>query len=105
MHAFDLAITSLPRKVGFKLWFYDKGTHGVYPDEPTEDVNALETEDGATFGDLWLAAPPVVGGMAAPIVIPINEPNLLTPLIWIASVIIFPIALVVILVKCKKKML
>lgn len=101
--AFDLAITSLPRRVGFKLWFYDKGTHGVYPDDLTEDVNALETEDGATFGDLWLVAPPVVGGMATPIIISPNELNLFTSLIQLASVIMLPIALTVALVKLKKK--
>ena len=104
---FDLAITSLPRTVGFKLWFYDKGTHGVYPDDGTENINALETEDGTTFGDLVLAAPPptTVGGMAAPIAIPINEPSLLTPLIWLVSAIIFPIVLTVVFVKLKKKKL
>ena len=48
--------------------------------------------------------PPSVGGMAAPILIQINEPNLLSPLIWLASVII-PIALTVVFVKLKKKKL
>jgi len=104
---FDLAITSLPRTVGFKLWFYDKGFHGVYPDDTGEDVNAYETEYGDTYGDLVLAAPPppTVGGIAAPIAIPINEPSLLTPLIWLVSAIIFPIVLTVVFVKLKKKKL
>jgi len=101
---FDLAITSLPRKVGFKLWFYDKGTHGVYPDKPTEDINALETEDGATFGDLWLAAPPPpVGGSATRIMIFPNEFNILTSLIQLAPAIIFSTALTFVLGKLKKK--
>lgn len=104
---FDLAITSLPRTVGFKLMFYDKATYGVYPDDLTENVNAYETEYGDTYGDLVLAAPPppTVGGMAAPIAIPINGSNLLTPLIWLVSAIMLPIVLTVVFVKLKKKKL
>jgi len=105
--AYDLYITVLPKTVGFKLWFIDKATHGVYPDNATHTKNHEETELGGTFGDLVLAAPPppAVGGMAAPIAIPINEPNLLTPLIWLASAIIFPIALTIVFAKLKKKKL
>jgi hypothetical protein len=47
--------------------------------------------------------PLVVGGMAAPIIIPAGEPNLLTSLIWLVSAIICPIALMVVFVKLKKK--
>jgi hypothetical protein len=108
--AYDLAITSLPETLGFKIWFFemDLGTDGVYPDDTAYHPNGLETEDGTKFGNLVLAKrppPPVVGGMAAPIVIPINEPNLLTPLIWLATAIIVPIALTVVFVKLKKKKL
>ena len=58
-----------------------------------------------TLKAVFRSAPPVVGGMAAPIVIPINEPNLLTPFIWLASAIIFPIVLTTVFVKLKKKKL
>lgn len=106
--AYDLAITSLPKTLGFKIWFYelDEAMDGVYPDDTSYHPNDLETIDGTKFGNLVLAAPPPpppVGGMAAPIVIPINGPNLLTLLIWPASAIIFPIALTVVFVKLKKK--
>jgi hypothetical protein len=47
---------------------------------------------------------PPVGGMAAPIVIPTNKPNLLISLIWLAPTII-SIALTVSFVKLKKKKL
>jgi hypothetical protein len=57
-----------------------------------------------TLKAFFKSIPVGVGGMAAPIVIPINEPNLLTPLIWLASVII-PIVLTVAFVKLKKKKL
>jgi len=108
--AYDLAVTSLPKTLGFKIWFFelDVGTDGVYPDDTTDWQNGLETEDGTKFGNLVLAAPPpppAVGGMAAPITISINEPSLLTPLIWLVSVIIFPIALTVVCVKLEKKKL
>jgi len=179
--AHDLAITTLPTTVGFKIAFFEgeDGTDGVYPDDPTISINLNEVENGATFGNLILhprytltittaaggttnpapgaytygwgevatvsaipfsgyaldhweldgfnvgapnpifvtmdrnrtlhavfrLVPPVVGGMAAPIVIPINEPDLLTPLIWLASAIVFPIALTVVFVKLKKKKL
>lgn len=179
--AYDLAIATLPRTVGFKIYFYewDEQMCGVYPDDGSVDNNALEILDASTYGNLILhpryyltitttaggttnpapavydygwgevqsvsaipssgyvfdhweldggyagsispilvtmdmnhalkaffksAPPPTVGGMAAPIVIQINEPNLLTPLIWLASVII-PIALTVAFVKLKKKKL
>jgi hypothetical protein len=177
---YDLAITTLPKTVGFKIWFLegDGGTDGVYPDDPTISKNVEEIRNGATFGDLILhplyyltitataggttnptpgkypygygtevsvlaipsggyifdhweldgipvgsanpysvtmdmnhtlhavfrSAPPAVGGMAAPIVIPVNESNLLTPLIWLASAII-PIALTIVFAKLKKKKL
>jgi hypothetical protein len=46
--------------------------------------------------------PPTVGGMATPIAIPINKPNLLISLIWLGPAII-SIALAVSFVKLKKK--
>lgn len=101
---FDLVITSLPKTVGFKIYFKDKGIDSVYPDDPLIVDNASEIENGDTFGDLVLAGPPAaVGGMAAPIAIPIDVSNLLTPLIWLASAITLPIALTVAFVKLKKK--
>lgn len=179
--AYDLAITTLPKTIGYKIWFYEgnEGTHGVYPDNQTIIQNSLEIKNATTFGNLILhplytltilpttggttspgtgayqygwgematvsaspnagylfdhweldggyagssspilvtmdmnhtlkaffkSAPPIVGGMAAPIAIPINEPSLLTPLIWLASAIIFPIALTVVFVKRGKKKL
>jgi len=180
--AYDLAITTLPKTIGYKIWFYegDAGfnpTHGVYPDDSTINNNFLETTNASTFGNLILhpryyltivtttggttspapgvydygwgevatvtalpsggyafdywkldgntsysnpinvtmyynytltayfkSAPPAVGGMAAPIIIQMNEPNLLSPLIWLASIII-PIALTIVFVKLKKKKL
>jgi hypothetical protein len=107
--AYDLYITSLPRTLGFKIWFFemDEVIDGVYPDAPAVGKNDEEIENGGTFGNLVLAAPPppAVGGRAAPIVIPINEPNLLIPLIWFVSAIMFPIALAVVFLKFKKKKL
>jgi len=105
---YDLDITSLPWTLGFKIWFFenDEAIDGVYPDDPGTGKNVLETKNADTFGNLVLAKrppPPPVGGIAAPIVIQIKEPNLLTPLIWLASAIMCPIALTAILVKLKKK--
>lgn len=180
--AYDLAITTLPATVGFKIWFHerDEGIFGVYPDDPTIGDNSLEISDGSTFGNLILHPrytltitttaggttnpasgvhtygwgevanvlaipsggymfhhweldtvpvgstnpysvtmdmdhtlhavfmvykPPAVGGMAAPIAIQINEPNLLAALIWLASAIIFPLVATIAFVKLKKKKL
>lgn len=108
--AFDLAVTSLPKTLGFKIWFFelDVGTDGVYPDDTSYWQNGLETEDGTKFGNLVLAKrppPTPVGGMAAPIILPINAPTLLTPLIWLTLVIIFPIAFTIVFIKLKKKKL
>lgn len=105
---YDLAITSLPKTVGYKIMFSegDEGADGVYPDDPGEDRNGREAFDGATFGNLVLPArpaPPPVGGMAVPIVAPINEPASLAPLIWLASAMIIPIAVTLVFVKVKKK--
>jgi hypothetical protein len=52
--AYDFAISSLPKTVGFKIWFQEpsKGTDGVYPDDPTDNVNINEISNGATFGTL-----------------------------------------------------
>jgi len=177
--AYDLAITSLPSTVGFKIWFYerDEQMDGVYPDDPAVGKNYLETIDATTYGDLILhprynltitvtaggttnpapavytygwgevasvlaipnigyifdhweldsvnvgstnpyqvtmdrdhtlraifkLAPPAVGGMAAPIVISMDKPNLLTPLIWITSTIALSITMTIAFVKLKKK--
>ena len=106
--AYDLAIISLPKTLGFKIWFYelDEGMDGVYPDDTAYHPNDQETLDGTKFGNLVLAPPPsAVGGMAAPIVIPINEPNLLASLIWMASAIILPLVATIAFVKLKKKKL
>jgi hypothetical protein len=106
--AYDLAITSCATTLGFKIWFHEKdeGMDGVYPDDTATWPNDLEIIDGTKFGNLVLACPPpAVGGLAAPIVIPPNGANLLTPLIWLASVIMVPIALTVIIIKLKKKTL
>jgi len=177
---YDLAITTLPATVGFKIWFRerDEEIFGVYPDDPAIGDNSQEIGDGSKFGNLilhprytltitttaggttspapgphtygwgevatvsaipnpgyvldhWeldgsnvgapnpisvtmytnhtlravfrLAPPPAVGGTAAPIVVPINKPASLAPLIWLASTIIFPIAVTVVFVKLKKK--
>ena len=52
--AYDFAISSLPKTVGFKIWFQEpsKGTDGVYPDDPTDNININEISNGATFGTL-----------------------------------------------------
>lgn len=52
--AYDFAITTLPKTVGFKVWFQEpaKGVDGVYPDDPTINKNIQETSKGATFGNL-----------------------------------------------------
>ncbi len=52
--AYDFAITTLPKTVGFKIWFQEpaKGTDGVYPDDPLVDINLDETSDATTFGNL-----------------------------------------------------
>lgn len=52
--AYDFAISSLPKTVGFKIWFQEpgKGTDGVYPDDPTDNVNINEISNGTTFGTL-----------------------------------------------------
>jgi hypothetical protein len=47
----------------------------------------------------------VVGGMAAPIMIPVGEANLLVPLIWLTSAIVCSVASAVLFVKLKKKKL
>jgi len=182
--AYDLAIATLPKTVGFKIWFWEMTAptrDGVYPDSNTTNINFDETFDGTTFGNLILhprytltisvndptmgttnpapgvylnaygwgevqsvlaiknpgyvldhweldtvnvgstnpysvtmdmnhtlkavfkVAPPVVGGMAAPIVVQISKPDLLTPLIWLASTIMFSTAVTVFFVKLKKK--
>lgn len=85
-------------------WTPTAGQAGVYPGVHFEvtDGDLTDSED-ITITVTAPPPPPAVGGMAAPIVIPINEPNLLTPLIWLASAIIFPIALTVVFVRLKKK--
>lgn len=52
--AYDFAITTLPKTVGFKIWFQEpaKGTDGVYPDDPVITQNIQEISNGTTFGDL-----------------------------------------------------
>ncbi len=52
--AYDFAISSLPKTVGFKIWFQEpaKGTDGIYPDDPAITQNIQEISNGATFGDL-----------------------------------------------------
>jgi hypothetical protein len=179
---YDFNIKTLPKTVGFKLWFRDgvDSANGVYPDNTTIANSLLQTKNAATFGDLILhplyaltitTTPPgggtttpapgqhlygwnetatvtaipnggyafdhwvldtipvgsvnpysvtmmsnhtleavfvpvvVVGGMAAPIMIPVGEANLLVPLIWLTSVIVCSVASAVLFVKLKKKKL
>jgi hypothetical protein len=177
---YDFNIKTLPKTVGFKLWFHDgvDGVDGVYPDDPTVTNRLLQTKNATTFGDLilhplytltisttaggttspasgphlygwnetatvtaipnggyafdhWVLdtvpvgygvnpysvtmisnhtldpvfVPVVVGGMAAPIMIPVGEPNLLVPLIWLTSAIVCSVASAVLFVKLKKKKL
>lgn len=51
---YDFNITSLPKTVGFKIWFQEpfKGFDGVYPDDPTIVKSIDEVTDAATFGNL-----------------------------------------------------
>jgi len=52
--SYDFAITTLPKTVGYKIWFQEpgKGLDGVYPDDPAINKNLQETTNGATFGNL-----------------------------------------------------
>ena len=105
---YDFAITSLPKTVGYKIWFFemDEGMDGVYPDDPAVGKNVQEIKDGSKFGNLILSTsppPPPVGGTAVPIVAPINKPMSLAPLIWLVSATIIPIAVTLAFVKLKKK--
>jgi hypothetical protein len=54
--AYDFNITSLPKTVGFKIWFQEpsKGIDGVYPDEPLVTQNIEETYMGETYGNLTI---------------------------------------------------
>jgi hypothetical protein len=54
--SYDFNITTLPKTVGFKIWFQEpkKGLDGVYPDDPAITKNIDETSNGATFGDLTI---------------------------------------------------
>jgi hypothetical protein len=181
---YGLAITTLPKTIGYKVWFYEGWYNstlhyvaGVYPDNTLIDPTS-QTTNAATFGNLilnplytltiipptaggttspapgaykydfgevatvtaipsggyafdhWVLdtfsvgsanpysvtmndyknhtlqavfRPLVVGGMAAPIIIPVGEPNLLTPLILLTSAIICSIASTVLFAKLKKK--
>lgn len=83
----------------FDHWEFDGSNVG-----PTPNPYQVTMNKNHTLHAVFESAPPVVGGMAAPIIIPISEPNLLTPLIWLVSAII-PIALTVAFVKLKKKKL
>ncbi|MBX5326616.1 MAG: InlB B-repeat-containing protein [Candidatus Bathyarchaeia archaeon] len=73
--AYDFAITTLPKTVGFKVWFYDqaKGTDGVYPDDPAVNYNINEVTLGATFGTLimhplyYLTIETTAGGTTNPV--------------------------------------
>jgi hypothetical protein len=54
--AYDLAITTLPETVGFKIYFHerDECISGVFPDNSTINDNREEISDGNTFGNLIL---------------------------------------------------
>jgi hypothetical protein len=51
---FNIAKSQLPKEIGYKVWFFDvaKGWDGVYPDDPSYNVNLDETFNAATFGDI-----------------------------------------------------
>jgi hypothetical protein len=53
---YDFSITTLPKTVGFKIWFQEpgKGLDGVYPDDPAITKNIEEISNAATFGDLTI---------------------------------------------------
>jgi len=87
---YDLAIRTLNITVGFKIVFFELeyGTVGVYPDDPTIDINLDEIENAFTFGDLFLSPQPPVGGMASRIIIPRNDLDFLTPLTWLTMFLI-----------------
>lgn len=53
--SYDLDIATLPKTVGFKIWFHDECClDGVYPDDPAITKNVEEIGNGATFGELIL---------------------------------------------------
>lgn len=51
---FNIPLSQLPKTLGFKVWFFDQtnGSDGVYPDDPSTNVNLQETSNAATFGNL-----------------------------------------------------
>lgn len=66
--------SQLPKEIGYKLWFWDqaKGWDGVYPDDPSINVNLLETFNASTFGDIiihplyYLTIQTSTGGTTSP---------------------------------------
>ncbi|MGA9387221.1 MAG: PKD domain-containing protein, partial [Candidatus Bathyarchaeia archaeon] len=52
--AYDFNITSLPRTVGFKIWFWEEHWQrdGVYPDDPSVNTNVDEITNASTYGNL-----------------------------------------------------
>lgn len=53
---FNIPQAQLPKEIGYKLWFFDqnKQMDGVYPDEPSTNVNADEVLNAATYGDIFI---------------------------------------------------
>jgi hypothetical protein len=72
---FNIHSAQLPKEIGYKLWFWDQklGWDGVYPDDPSINVNLDETFDAATFGDIiihplyYLTIVATTGGTTNPV--------------------------------------
>jgi hypothetical protein len=72
---FNIHSAQLPKEIGYKLWFWDqaKGWDGLYPDDPSINVNLDETFNAATFGDIiihplyYLTIVATTGGTTNPV--------------------------------------
>lgn len=53
---FNIHSAQLPKEIGYKLWYSDqaKGWDGVYPDDPSDNINLDEIFNAATFGDIFI---------------------------------------------------
>jgi hypothetical protein len=72
---FNILKSQLPKEIGYKIAFYDlvSGCDGVYPDDPSINVNFQETFNAATYGDFiihplyYLTIQTTTGGTTSPV--------------------------------------